>query len=124
MATTLSSLASVTSWLEHARRWKRVVLLQVVGELGSGKDDQKELRVLNRIIRHKPEAIAYEADPRHAEILQAVLLPLAHSVSTLGVKPAGCESAPPESDATEAQTEGPEVSEGVLARRARERYTG
>jgi hypothetical protein len=84
---------------------ERVVLLKVVGVLGSEKDDQKELRVLNRIFRYKPEGIAYEADPRHAEILQAMLFPLAHAVSTLGVKPAACENAPPESSGTEEQTE-------------------
>ena len=46
----------------------KVALLMAVGALGSGGDDQKELRVLNRINRHRPEGIAYEADPRHAEI--------------------------------------------------------
>ena len=94
----------------HELAWVRselekVMLLKVVGVLGSGKDDQKELRVLNRIIRHRPEGIAYEADPRHAEILQAVLFPPAHAVSTLGVKPVACENAPPESSGTEEQTE-------------------
>ena len=53
-------------------------MLKVVGVFGSGKDDQKELRVLNRIIRYRPEGIAYEADPRHAEILQ-VARPLRRS---------------------------------------------
>ena len=50
----------------HELAWNKVVLLKVLGVLGSGKDDQKELRVLNRAIRYRPEGIAYEADPRHA----------------------------------------------------------
>ena len=34
-----------------------------------------------------------------------MLLPPAHAVSTLGVKPVGCENTPPESSGTEEQTE-------------------
>ena len=39
------------------------------GRLGTGKDDLKEMRVLNRIVRITPDALLYEADPRHAEML-------------------------------------------------------
>ena len=83
----------------HELAWARqelekVVLLKVVGVLGSGKDDQKELRVLNRDIRYRPEGIAYEADPRRAEILQATLLPPAHEVLTPGFKSVGCVITP------------------------------
>ena len=37
--------------------------------LGSGPNDDKEGRVLNRIVRWTPEGIMYEADPRHKEKL-------------------------------------------------------
>ena len=65
----------------------KTVLLKLVGVLGSGKDDSKELRVLNRVIRHCPDGIRYEADPRHSEILRALLVQPAHVVGTPGVKP-------------------------------------
>jgi hypothetical protein len=44
-------------------------LLKELGRLGGGQGEQKELRVLNRIIRWTPAGLKYEADPRHAEIL-------------------------------------------------------
>ena len=39
------------------------------GRLGTGCDDLKEMRVLNRIVRVTEHGILYEADPRHAEML-------------------------------------------------------
>lgn len=40
-----------------------------VETLGSGKDDAKEIRVLNKVIRLTDEGLELEADPRHAEIV-------------------------------------------------------
>ena len=40
-----------------------------VETLGPGKEDKKEVRVLNRILRWTKEGIEYEADPRHVEIM-------------------------------------------------------
>ena len=39
------------------------------GRLGLDKDDLKEIRVLNRIVRITEDGLRYEADPRHAELL-------------------------------------------------------
>ena len=44
-------------------------LIKVVGRLGGGIKDMKEVRILNRILRWMPDGISYEADPRHAELL-------------------------------------------------------
>jgi hypothetical protein len=44
-------------------------LLKELGRLGGGPGEQRELRVLNRILRWTPAGLKYEADPRHAEIL-------------------------------------------------------
>ena len=49
------------------------ILLKRVGSLGGDREDLKELRVLNRVLRWKGWGIAYEADPRHAELLVRAL---------------------------------------------------
>ena len=49
----------------HARRNKSVKL----GRLGPGPNDDKEGRILNRVVRWGPGGLSYEADPRHAEKL-------------------------------------------------------
>lgn len=38
------------------------------GRLGPGKEDQKEIRILNRIITWTSQGIEYEGDQRHVEI--------------------------------------------------------
>ena len=38
-------------------------------KLGGQKGDAKEIRVLNKVIRHTDEGLELEADPRHAEIV-------------------------------------------------------
>ena len=43
--------------------------LTVGGRLGTGPNDDKDISVLNRIIRWTPQGIQYEADPRHVEKL-------------------------------------------------------
>ena len=43
------------------------------GRIGPGKDDDKEGRVLNRIVRWTDEGLEYEADPRQAERLIAAM---------------------------------------------------
>ena len=44
----------------------------------------KEIRVLNRVLRWTAQGIAYEADPRHAEILMTGLLGASRPVTTPG----------------------------------------
>ena len=57
------------------------------GRLGTGPDDCKEMRVLNRIVRISDKGVLYEADPRHAEMLvKAFNLEGAKGVVTPGVK--------------------------------------
>ena len=41
--------------------------LKEAARLGSGKDDHKEGRILNRIVRWTHEALIYEAGPRQGE---------------------------------------------------------
>jgi hypothetical protein len=44
-------------------------LTKVVGRLGGGAGEVRELRILNRIVRWADDGLRYEADPRHAEIV-------------------------------------------------------
>ena len=37
--------------------------------LGPGKEDEKQVKVLNRIVTWTDEGVQYEADPRHAEAM-------------------------------------------------------
>jgi len=60
-------------------------LIKVIGRLGGDTTDDKEIRILNRVIRWGNTGIEYEADPRHAELL-ARDLGVGNKVSTPGVK--------------------------------------
>jgi len=48
-------------------------LTKEVGTLGVGPGEVQELRILNRVVRWCHDGVRYEADPRHAELLQAGL---------------------------------------------------
>ena len=37
--------------------------------LGPGKDEKREVRILNRVIRWCGDGVRLEADPRHAELI-------------------------------------------------------
>ena len=52
-------------WLESELETK--YKLREDGRVGPGKSDDKEGRVLNRIVRWTEHGLEYEADPRHAE---------------------------------------------------------
>ena len=57
------------------------------GRLGPSKDDDKEVKILNRIARWTDGGVEYEADPRQAERLVSDLgLEDAKRVGTPGVK--------------------------------------
>jgi len=59
--------------------------LTVGGRLGPGHDDEKEISVLNRIIRWTPKGIQYEADPRQVEkLLHEIELEGANGAFTAG----------------------------------------
>lgn len=69
------------------------------GRLGTGDNDMKEMRVLNRIVRITPDGLLYEADPRHAEMLiKAFKLEDSKPVVTPGVKPSDPEPDPDKLD--------------------------
>ena len=62
------------------------ILLKDGGRLGGGAKDAKEIRCLNRVLRWTHAGYEVEADPRHAEILGAMLGGDRRVVSTPGVK--------------------------------------
>ena len=64
---TVSGHYSSLNWFEAAMKNKYE--LTVGGRLGPGPNDDKEISVLNRIIRWTPKGIQYEADPRQVEKL-------------------------------------------------------
>ena len=59
--------------------------------LGPGKEHNKQLKVLNRIVTwHGHKGITYEADPRHAElVIEQLSLKDAKIVSTPGTRDEG-----------------------------------
>ena len=55
--------------------------------IGSEEEDEKELKILNRIIRMTPRGIEYEADLRHAELIsEEMLVSDSKGVDTPGVR--------------------------------------
>ena len=57
--------------------------LKEAARLGAGKEDAKEARVLNRIVRWTSEGFEYEADPRQAEkVIQELGLEKCKGVAT------------------------------------------
>ena len=64
-----------------------------VEKLGNGKQDAKEVRVLNKVIRYTSEGLELEADPRHAEIvIRDLELDGRRSCKTPGVKLEGMKT--------------------------------
>ena len=64
--------------------------LKEAARLGAGEGDDKEARVLNRIVRWTSEGLEYEADPRHVEIIFKQLnIGECKVVSTLGTREEG-----------------------------------
>ena len=61
--------------------------MKVRGRLGSGKNDDTCMRILNRIARWADAELRVEVDPRHVEILiKEMGLGEANAVKTPGVK--------------------------------------
>ena len=42
--------------------------VKIRAKMGPGPNDDKSVRILNRCIEWRKDGIAYEADPRHAEM--------------------------------------------------------
>ena len=74
--------------------------LKVRGRLGPEASDDKEVRILNRIVRVVPSGLCYEADPRHVEIL----------VKSLGVENAKSVASPGVKDYAEVEDDSDEAS--------------
>ena len=69
-------------------------LIKVRGILGPDKTDDKEISILNRVVRWTEDGILYEADPRHVEkLLRDLGMENCKPLSTPGVKP--CQTSPP-----------------------------
>ena len=68
---TIAGPKSDIDWLKKQMEGKYE--LTETGRIGPGRDDGRELKVLNRIVRWGPEGLEYEADPRQGERLVADL---------------------------------------------------
>ena len=75
-------------WMKKELEKRYIVKIQV---LGPGKDDCKQVKILNRIVTwHDAHGISYEADPRHVElIIKQLQLTDAKTVTTPGTKEEG-----------------------------------
>ena len=66
---------------------KEVWLIKVRATLGPEATDDKEVSILNRIIRWTEDSLLYEADPRHVEkLLRDAGLEDCNALGTPGVK--------------------------------------
>ena len=80
-------LATEETIREIYRRMSERYKLKLRGILGPDSWDDKEITILNRVIRWNDAGIEYEPDPRHAEyIVSALGLHSAKPVTTPGVK--------------------------------------
>ena len=74
-------------WMQERLERKYELTVEV---LGPDAGQQKEVRVLNRILRWTPNGVEYEADPRHAEIiLQQLNISECKPVATPGTREEG-----------------------------------
>jgi hypothetical protein len=70
------------------RRMSERYKIKLRGILGPDSWDDKEIIILNRVLRWSDAGIEYEPDPRHAELIVSKLdLHKAKPVSTPGIKP-------------------------------------
>ena len=63
-----TALGNTQGLSKYEEGMKNTSECKIKGRLGRGKDDLKEMRVLNRIVRITDDGLLYEADPRHAEL--------------------------------------------------------
>ena len=82
---TLSGDEQQLHWF--AGELEKKYIVKVRGVLGPGKNDQKEILLLNRVIEWTDQGIQIEADPRHVELILAELgLESAKSLNVTGSK--------------------------------------
>ena len=76
-----------TALEEVTANLKEVWLIKVRATLGPEATDDKEVSILNRIIRWTEDSLLYEADPRHVEkLLRDAGLEDCNALGTPGVK--------------------------------------
>ena len=82
-----TALGTTEGLSKYEAGMKKTFECKMKGRLGRGRDDLKEMRVLNRIVRITDDGLLYEADPRHAELLAKSLnLENCNKMVTPGVK--------------------------------------
>ena len=65
-------------------------IVKIRAVMGPDAGDDKEVSVLNRILRWESQELCYEADPRHVEkLLKEMDMGNCKPVTSLGVKPVG-----------------------------------
>ena len=64
--TCLGTASSLDKW---EAGMKEAFDVKLKGRLGTGPEDEKHMRVLNRLISITKDGLTYESDPRHVEIL-------------------------------------------------------
>jgi hypothetical protein len=94
---------------------QKVWLVKVRATLGPDPEDDKEVSILNRVIRWSHSSLLYEADPRHVEkLLRDAGLENCNALNTPGIKePANSEKSWFEGEGT--LQEGVEGSSGPLS---------
>ena len=97
-----TGLGQHLEWLY--KELEKTILLKRVGVLGlnAARGDVQEIKILNRVLRIDEGGVKYEADPRHSEILTAMLGAGARAVTSPGLR----ESVAPQ--AREERVEEPE----------------
>ena len=72
---------------EVTKALQKVWLVKVRAMMGPEPTDDKEVSILNRVIRWTEDALLYEADPRHVEkLLKEAGLECCNALNTPGVK--------------------------------------
>ena len=62
-------LGVASSLDKYENAMKEAFDIKLKGRVGQEKDDEKEMRVLNRLITVTEDGLTYEPDPRHVELL-------------------------------------------------------
>ena len=64
-----TALGNADGLSEYEEGMTKTFECKMKGRLRRGKDDLKEMRMLNRIVKITDDGLRYEADPRHAELV-------------------------------------------------------
>ena len=64
-----TALGPRSGLLEYEAGLAKVFEIKMKARIGEAADCDREVRVLNRVVRLTQDGLEYEADPRHAEML-------------------------------------------------------